>query len=767
MAVPMHNNSRRYIKGSSGEDIFTYVSYGNFRFPAAVSLSFNVEPVYDSSGRVPKWYTHTFTVETVIDPTTLPMDDSGGLYPVDLNMSQVRRWLSIPGQRLAFWNLGIGQNQRLNTSAYQSHPTGVGSVAEPDGSSEGYTIKQDPIVNDSSSSHYSFIVDNNTDLNFGPKPKLLACECIGGSRAFRIVWTVECALPICCLTYTQGNGFTLCYSPDHFNSSYKNVFTSVLENDLKVTEFNYSLSWEVDENRFTRFTIVGSVEFSGLLINIGDNVNDNGTNQTLFNGAVLDTGKVINALAACFWLRAGFNRSIQWDVSRDKRRLDFRITDKEIPSDQPYYPGIKDCDVRQTIQGSPLTPEWTMNFSANYELQPGVPKFWGLVAFINLLHDRLRNLKLGGTEVKDKKGRIRVEKPWIFPTNFSFTDDIYSRKVSFDFSFKLLCEFRQLFLMTRMFSNVYGSWATHRQSLSAETLDLKGTAQIRTLSHEPLVTACRQPDIFKDVTTPPWVKPTVLQQFSLLKPTCPPKEKSIIYFNFTPSIENSNETVDMCPVSWSSTLATTQNFGQIDNAENPQDLSIDPESKNKSYLDALLPGSRAWIKEATTGSANATNSLTIATALEELGINKDLKFRSDMPLVQRTSVPVQYYTITGGMASVCWEQKPPAVKSIKVYDGNGQEKDVTPIIEKELFDGPFQKNIGSQIPIFLYRFRYVFKIVGGSIAGGMLININGEDVTWDTSKRFLRSMYKELNGFKLGDFEDWVNNGIPSEPHVP
>ena len=162
--------------------------------------------------------------------------------------------------------MGIGQNQRLDYSA--KSPTGFNSLSEP-GSSTG-DLKQDPKDSgdgspSKNSSHYSFRVDNASDLNFGPKPQLLVCECIGGSRAYRIVWTVECALPSCCVVYT-GSGFTLCDSPSHFNDgTYSIPSLSVLDTNLKVTEFNYSLSWSIDESRFTTFSIVGTIELAGTI----------------------------------------------------------------------------------------------------------------------------------------------------------------------------------------------------------------------------------------------------------------------------------------------------------------------------------------------------------------------------------------------------------------------------------------------------------------------------------------------------------------------
>ena len=282
---PMHSAYRRYIKDSSGNPVFTYAAYGGFVFPAAISLKMNVEPVYDSTGRIPKWWKHTFTVETVIDPSLSPMGDASTQNPVDLNMSQMRRYLTVPGQALAFWNLGIGQNQRLDLSG--KSPVGTGDVAEPANFGwpiTGNNLKQDP-GSGSSSSHYSFYVDRNSDLNFGPKPQLLVCECIGGSRAYRIVWTVECALPNCCIVYNDGR--FLCISPAHFNDQRYGFLSTALGSNLKVTEFNYGLSWGIDEDKFTTYTVVGSVEFSGTLFNdVGS------TEASNFNGAEIGRAHV-------------------------------------------------------------------------------------------------------------------------------------------------------------------------------------------------------------------------------------------------------------------------------------------------------------------------------------------------------------------------------------------------------------------------------------------------------------------------------------------
>lgn len=719
--IPMHDTGRRYIKASDGDLIFTYASYGNFIFPAAVSLKMNVEPVYESSNRLPKWWKHTFTIETVIDPSLNPEGDTTTTFPVDLNMSQVRRMLSLPGQPLVFWNLGIGQNQRLDLR--HASPTGSSGENEPapfTGPITGNNLKQDPISGLKKSSHYSFYIDNLSDLNFGPRPQLLVCEPIGGSRAFRVAWTVECALPSCCVVYDNGS-FKLCNSPAHFNDQNYNLVATALGSTLKITEFNYSMSWAIDDDKFTTYTIVGTVEFAGQLFS------DNAVNASSFNGTVADTGKVADALALAFYLRPGFKRNFQYDLSRDKRRIEFRITDTEIPSDNPYYPGIKSCTVRQSISGNPMGAQWNLSFSGDFEVQPGVPKYWGLVAFVALIQDRLKNIKkIPAQQQKQQTDGYTSFQPSILPTSFSFDEDIYSRKTSFNFSFKLISPLNLVLSSTRMFTNTPGSWAEYRRQMYPINLDLKGSAQIRTINHEPLITVCRSPEVLYDVAQSYW-KNRNYQGVALWKLQCPEQGKNIIDYEFTPELEVNNKIVPMRPASWSTPTYFSSKFqDEYQNLKN--NLVIPKDSVKKRSMKFVSDELNAHASEPDVKPLNPNSQQ-----------NPD---QSPGPNTHQTTFsgngPSEYtLRIYVKIISLCWDIRAVSVRKVISFDlaTRMHVEEVPRLKDNRLLKRVI--NNRSDVPIKAYYYMLEYKI-SNPILGDLEVSINssvisdtGETLTYD------------------------------------
>lgn len=84
---------------------------------------------------------------------------------------------------------------------------------------------------------------------------------------------------------------------------------------------------------------------------------------------------------------------------------------------------------------------------------------------------------------------------------------------------------------TKLFTKTEESWLKHREKLSPYVLDHRGSARIVTLSHEPLVTVCRNPDVFYDVTQT-WFKPIPGQQYSIFTSECPEFDKAIIQVDY-------------------------------------------------------------------------------------------------------------------------------------------------------------------------------------------------------------------------------------------
>lgn len=731
---PMHQTNRRYIQGSDGNPIFTYLSYGGFTFPAAINLKINIEPVYDSSGRLPKWYKHIFTVETVIDPTLTPENDASGAYPVDLNMSQIRRRLLLPGQPLTIWNLGIGQNQRLDSSA--KSPTGLsgtGTVPEPspfNNPSTGTPIKQDPVITtagintfpDPRSSHHSFYTDNLSDLNFGPKPQLLSCECIGGSRAYRIVWTVECALPNCCVEATAA-GLTFCTTPSAFNGL-GGGFTST-------TEFNYSLSWSIDEDRFTTFTIVGSTENAGSLI-----TDISGVDKAVFVTGTLKTEYVTRLLQNTFYLRPGFNRSIQYDLSRDYRKIDFRITDREIPSDNAYYPGIKSCSLRHSVSGSPYGAKWNIGFDGDFEVQPGVPKYVGLLAMVSVISNRMANLSLVATEgdARGKDGKILKFKAFYMPKNFSFEEDIFSRRTSFSFNFLGIFTFDKLLENTRFFANTSETWADHRNNLSPFVLKLDGTAGIATTRYGPLNNICRNPKDYVDITSGTWFKPTPGQQYSLFESECPEFNRSIIQVDYYIALETNTSVVSQRPAKYvGSTFNTDSTPGGNGDGKGDSNLAL----KTPTDKIPIIPSHQSQ-KDAQLISPGSPQP----------------QGRSGFDLtLQSFGAPENYLIVKAAVQTLCHDIKGFEVRSLDVYK-DGETKTIKPIV-KHFFIESAVEDERAKVPKKTFFIEAWYQIEGTPL-GSARVSINGTDAK-DTVQAIIANTDPGTTGTKVGQIKSFSN----------
>ena len=136
---------------------FSEVFYNGFRFPPALSSSIRSTPVYDDSQRQIIYVNHSITIEfvlhngvdeayraanyTPIFPATTWEASTGIL--TDASLKTFREILSTPGGHLVVNNIGFG-GTRTNPA-----------------------------------------LDVITDVNYGPKPRILEWKDIAGGRAIR------------------------------------------------------------------------------------------------------------------------------------------------------------------------------------------------------------------------------------------------------------------------------------------------------------------------------------------------------------------------------------------------------------------------------------------------------------------------------------------------------------------------------------------------------------------------------------------------------
>jgi len=483
------------------------VSYNGFAFPNPVEAKVQIEPVYESSGRVPKWWKHILTLDCIISPDLLPQVSAFGVNTTDINMEAAKRYLTVPGGALQFTLRGFG---------HQGTSTGV----------LGY-----------------YTVDRNRDLNFGPKPVLMTWEPVGANRAVRIQWSVEFAVAQCC--YADLDGDRICDNPgDPTWSTLAPV----------ITEFNYSSSFTVDEEGWLVRTVVGSLEAQGLLTYVlapgalyrTGTTNAAGQagagNTTLVAGpeATPNSSNTMPLTYAQNWVTnlfqpiQGFTRNFQWDLSRDGRRLDWRITDTEIHSDNPLIQGIIQCDVTHGISADLPFYKWESYIRGNFTIMPNVPRSTAWFAFLAIMKSRLGFLD-SVTEDKvietinatgDALKTVQT-KPCYIPRRISLEEEIYSRRFNFEFRYTIFCSLENIMQVSGLFTPVApNDWSTWATSLPPALRTGRGGTGLTSQGTNNIVVRCTSGTAPSSTLTNPTKFTYPKPNPKLFEYSCPPKDQS-------------------------------------------------------------------------------------------------------------------------------------------------------------------------------------------------------------------------------------------------
>ena len=464
----------------------TVNSYNGFIFPAAAGMKLQVEPVYESSGRLPKYHKHTITIEFIVTSRFAPQLDLGAASPVDINMETLKRLLSVPGRILILSRRGLGATTKDTASE-------------------------------------TFEVNSNNDLAFGPKPMLLLWESVGASQAIRVQWSVEFCVPLCC--YMDSTGDTICDNPSDLSHS---LYI------LNLIDFSYSMSFGVDDEGFLTRSIIGSAEvpghfFQDVALMPGADPDHSTPNESL----MLDLNFLQTRIQSIFARIPRFQRDWQWDTSRDGVRVDFRITDREIHSDNPYIEGIIKCDMDHSIESSLPFYKWNCSLSGSFTIGQGYSRDQGWTAFLIVLQSRLQRLQLiiDNSLLKEfnNSGNVDLNKlpaaPTYIPNRIQMRESIYSRKASFTFGYTVFCSLNKIMSASGLFQTTPGDWTTWTATLPSSLVTGRGSRDMASGGVSNIVTICTGP-------TPPSNNSTIAgiqEGFTLDKlfnTQCPPADKS-------------------------------------------------------------------------------------------------------------------------------------------------------------------------------------------------------------------------------------------------
>lgn len=251
-------------------------------------------------------------------------------------------------------------------------------------------------------------VSLSNTVGFGPKPTSCRLEPMGSFAAIHLVWEV---------TYTAVD----CY---------------IGTNISQVGEFSYEIAWGINELGLTTRTVSGSWEW--LAVRNGDTI-----------AVDADSWRGVHK----FYVPQGFSRTQQnFRLSADRRTESFYITDTQLPSDNPYFPGMVKMDVRHRVSGLMARDVVFDNvISGSIEVAPGYDRRYALWAMYLIIRSRMNYSKMGKSGDSPSNKRTSGV---VVCRNFDVEEDIFGRSMNFSFMYVLSCNKETLFTATGLFRKI-------------------------------------------------------------------------------------------------------------------------------------------------------------------------------------------------------------------------------------------------------------------------------------------------------------------------
>lgn len=287
---------------------------------------------------------------------------------------------------------------------------------------------------------------NRFDVNNGPKPRVVSEAPIAGSKALRVIWECSTWVPNCILN-TGLNG---------------------------IAQFLYGVTWNIGTNGVTTRSISGSIEIPLSRVPApGQPISETASLRS-------NADEVREQVMGHFPKVLGFERAYSFSLSNDRKTLSFTISDMEINSQNPYFPGIVRMSVQRRYNSDYKTgfTKWSGTVSGSIEVAPGYSKLRGWIAYASVFDDIFSKRELGhlpktATTSPSKSGTTTpLGKPsWGMLTSISLEEEIYGRTMSFSIGYHLFCSLSELFKATGLFQPLTispsdASWNLWRTSMS-------------------------------------------------------------------------------------------------------------------------------------------------------------------------------------------------------------------------------------------------------------------------------------------------------------
>jgi hypothetical protein len=296
-----------------------------------------------------------------------------------------------------------------------------------------------------------------TDVEGGPFPKLLALRPMAAANAptaVEVRWSVEV-----CIFIAESSGSEL----EHIGS------------------FSYSQSYSLDPGGWTTRTISGQLTVAKTF----DGPNKIDHNADFYRDK-LDFTKPV-----------GYERSQRYELSADKATLGFTVTDTQIPTRNPYPPGVVHIEASHRVTKSRSQMATTKHsLSMRVEIAADQPMSYAWFIFQQIALRRIEYARGSGSQIL--VDQIDVE------------EDIFGTGVSASISYRTLGDMSNWLGASGLFSQLWVTWDEWEDSMHGME-HCRGISQLtpdpvnqdRLVNHEhPEIPEVKDLQIVYDRTTP-------------------------------------------------------------------------------------------------------------------------------------------------------------------------------------------------------------------------------------------------------------------------
>lgn len=374
------------------------LQYNGVTFQNALTINASQEEVLDSAGLATRFHEIVIRVRAII----VPSDAAAQGASTSDGMEYLRSRICKSGGHLIFDGKGFGRRIEVN------NPSG-----------------------------------GMRDVDFGPKPQLLAWSPIGDNLACEVEWAVKVHIPHC---YRE---------------------------DIRTTglmAFNYGISWATDTQGMTTRTIMGSYEIASTLP-LGKRARE--------NRKLVDTADAYwDQIGRQFSIPIGFQRSVSRQLSENKKAMQFTLTDTEIQTNNPYPDGVTNIDATHSVnwaRGDKMKARNTI--SARITMRPYKNGSWAWAIFVQLVRQRMW-------------WAIANSGTWVILEGLSASEAIFGFTHSFSASYRFLTSIPNLIRFTGLWQPIGTNWSRWSMTLS-KCVDSRGWANLKhSVNQESIYDLC-------------------------------------------------------------------------------------------------------------------------------------------------------------------------------------------------------------------------------------------------------------------------------------